>query len=206
MVYNYFGGVMYFLYDSIYSYSEDEYLSFYQKLSICDKTKVDLLVRNHDKRLFLLSRMLFSKLSLQYYGCDYFDLLIYYNDCGKPLTDKFYFNIAHSRDYAIVACSSKKIGVDIEKIRDVDNKMIDFFCNDKEKEYVLNSKDRNKAFFTLFCLKEAYFKMLGSSIRNFSDIEFTFHDDKIYCTNSNIYITVKYDILGYVFIIIEEKG
>ena len=197
---------MYFLYDSIYSYSEDEYLFFYQKLSIRDKARVDLLVRDHDKRLFLLSRMLLSKLSLQYYGCDYFDLAIYYNEFGKPLTNKFYFNISHSHDYAIVACNSNRIGVDIEKIRNVDDKMIYYFCNDKEKEYVLKSKDKNKAFFTLFCLKEAYFKMLGSSIRNFSDMEFTFHDDKIYCTNSNIYITVKYDIPGYVFIIIEEKG
>lgn len=205
MVYNYFGGAMYFLYDSIYSYSEDEYLSFYQNLSIRDKARVDLLVRNNDKRLFLLSRMLLSKLSLQYYSCNYFNLPIYYNEYGKPLTDKFYFNISHSHDYAIVACSNNRIGVDIEKIRDVDDKMINYFCNFHEKEYVLNSKDRNKAFFTIFCLKEAFFKMVGTSIRNFSDIEFTFHGDKILCSSQNISITIQYELLGYVFIIIEEK-
>ena len=206
MVYNYFGGAMYFLYDSIYSYSEDEYLSFYQNLSIRDKARVDLLVRNNDKKLFLLSRILLSKSILKYYDYNYFNLPIYYNEYGKPLTDKFYFNISHSHDYAIVVCNSNRIGVDIEKIRSVDDKMINYFCNDKEKEYVLKSKDKNKAFFSLFCLKEAYFKMIGSSIRNFSDIEFRIHDNRITCLDNyhlNIYLCCNID--GYVFTIIEEK-
>ena len=197
---------MYFLYDSIFHYSNQQYLKIYNRLHHFDKRKVDLLAHDDDKKLFLVSRILLSKLALKYYDCDFFDLDIYYNKYGKPLTDSFYFNLSHSHDYVVVACSKNRIGVDIEKIRDVDWKMIDFFCNSYEKKFVLNSKDKNKAFFSLFCLKEAYFKMIGSSIRNFSDIEFRIHDNRITCLDNyhlNIYLCCNID--GYVFTIIEEK-
>lgn len=197
---------MYFLYDTINSYSEKEYSQFYQKLNTNDKNKVNLIQHQNNKKLFLLSRILLSKLTIKHFNTNYFKLNIYYNNYNKPLTNKFYFNIAHSHNYAIVVCSNNRIGTDIEKIRKVDNKIINYFCNPKEKEYILNKKDKNKAFFTLFCLKEAYFKMIGSTIRNFSKIEFIIHNKKAYCKQNNKLTIHIYDnIPGYIFTIIEEK-
>ena len=205
MVYNYYGDYMYFLFDSIYNYTSLDYLNFYNKLCYDDKCKYNSLIKDNDKKLYLLSRMLLSKLSYKYFKINYFDLNIRYNSYGKPYVDNYYFNIAHSYEYAVVVISNKEIGVDIEKIRDVDLKMIDYFCNDKEREYILNSKDVNKSFLEIFCLKEAYFKMKGSTILKFRDIGFNVKNNTFYCINDDkINIIVKY-MNNYIITIIEDN-
>ncbi len=171
-----------------------------------DQRKVDLLLNDADKKLFLLSRMLLSKFTCQYFACDYSHLKIKYNQYGKPLTDRFYFNISHSYEYATIVCSHHRVGIDIEKIRNVDLSMVDYFCSHLEKEYVLNSQDINKAFFTIYCLKEAFFKMIGTSILNFKEVEFTICNNTISCSqNSHLNIFTHFNIDGYIIIIIEEK-
>ena len=200
MLYNYFGDFMYLLYGSIHNYSCDEYKNFYQKLSFNDKNRYQLILRDNDKKLFLLSRILLSNISLKYFEIDYNKLNIYYNDFGKPLCDKFYFNISHSYEYAVCVSSLKRIGVDIEKIRDVDDNMIHYFCSDLEMEYVYKSNHISQSFFKVFCVKEAYFKMKGTSILGFMDIEY----DSIINDNS-LNISILYDVPGYIIAVIEEK-
>lgn len=98
---------------------------------------------------------------------------IAYNEYGKPYLqgeNKFFFNISHSGDWAIIAFGSSQVGVDIEKI-DVNNisYLADAFTED-EKTYV-NTQDKAqqiKNIFRLWTLKESYVKYLGTGM--FTDL------------------------------------
>ena len=197
---------MYLIYDNINNYDENKYNEFYNSLKSCDMARIKHYIRERDRRLFILSRILLIRLLKDNYSLDYCNLEIKYNSCNKPYIDNIYFNISHSYDYAVVVSSDKRIGVDIEKIREVDINIINYFCTNSEKSYILNSKNKYKCLFEIFCLKEAYFKMLGTDLSNIRDIEFRIDDNGIYCSyNNNLNIILDYTIDNYVIAVIEEK-
>ena len=198
---------MYLLYDNINNYTNKDYNNYKKFLSIYDKEKLDNLISDNDKKLLILSRILLYKLLNDKYNINYNNIDLYYNKYGKPYIDNIYFNISHSNEYSVVCTSNHKIGIDIEKIRKVNLNTINYFCTDKEKEYILNSNDKYKSLFEIFCLKEAYFKMLGTDLSNVRNIEFIIKKDSIICTqNKNINMDIKYTIDNYIRAIIEEKN
>ncbi len=193
------------LYDNINNYTDKNYKQFFSILSEQDKIKLNKLVKINDKKLMILSRVLFNKLLNDNYNIDYTTIHLSYNEFNKPLTNNFFFNISHKEDYSIACISTKKIGIDIEKIRNVDINTINYFCTPSEKEYILNSSNKYKSLFEIYCLKEAYIKMLGTSLSNIKNIEFKIINNKIICTNhNNIKMQLIYDIDGYIVAIIEE--
>lgn len=192
---------MHFIIDSINNYNN--YNLMYESLGYNDKIKIDKILYNNDKKSHILSKYLFNNILTQKYNLDYNN--IYFNDNGKPLINGIYFNISHSHEYVVLAFSKNNIGIDIEKIREVDIKVIDFFCTENEKKYILEGKNKYKNLFEIFCLKEAYFKMLGTSILNAKNIEFKITKNKIICTsNDNLNIIINNDINGYIVAIIEK--
>lgn len=198
---------MYFIYDKISNYNIDDYQFFYNNLNDVYKEKIKHLIHKKDKQLSILAQTLLSNIFMDKYFIDYKNTKIKYNKYGKPFVKFINYNIAHSNEYSIVAISNKRIGVDIEYIRKVDINTINYICTDNEKKYILNSKNKYKALFEIFCLKEAYFKMLGTGIINLKEIEFIINNNKIKCLqNNNINITLNYDINNYIIAIIEEKN
>lgn len=197
---------MYFLYDNINNYTDKQYKSFYNKLNKYDKNKVVSILYDKDKKLSILSRILLINGLRHYYNLDYNNLEFKYNKFNKPYIDNIYFNISHSNEYAVVVFSNNRIAVDIEKIRDVDISIINYFCNYNEKMFILNSKDKYKSLFSIFCLKEAYFKMIGTGIMDFKSLEFKISNGKvILIDNNNLNIILDTSIKGYVISIIEEN-
>lgn len=93
------------------------------------------------------------------------DIQILIGEHGKPYLkdDPFYFNISHSHDYYIMACSQFPIGIDIEKHRPKHYLNIaKRFYTPEEYDYV--QKYKISAFFDIWCMKESYTKYLGQSI------------------------------------------
>lgn len=84
----------------------------------------------------------------------------YLNDRGKPLSESKYFNISHS--YGVIAYveADNQVGIDIEKIRDVDEDLINYISNETEKSYIKNEKN----FYEVWTNKEALSKSIGSGI------------------------------------------
>lgn len=195
---------MYFIFDNINNYNKNDYKNFYHKLKEKDKQKIKSLIYEKDKQLTILSRILLIKILQDNYNLDYNNLEIKYNKYNKPLINNIYFNISHSNEYAIVATSNNKIGIDIEKIRKVNINIINYFCTTLEKKYILNSNNHYKSLFEIFCLKEAYFKMLGTGITNLKEIEFKIIDNLITCNHPNLNIKLDYSINGYIIAIIEN--
>lgn len=63
---------------------------------------------------------------------------IRYEKSGKPISDKVFFNISHSGDYAIGVYGPARIGCDIELIRKHPEALKKRIFNEKELEFIEN--------------------------------------------------------------------
>ncbi|EAZ94199.1 4'-phosphopantetheinyl transferase family protein [Crocosphaera chwakensis] len=128
----------------------------------------------HQKR-FTIARSSLKQILSYYLLISPQEIEFEYNDYGKPkLLDKInklglQFNVSHSEDIAIygITCHSL-IGVDIEYIRpmpEAENLAKRFFSK-QEYEYIslLSSAEKEREFFKLWTVKEAYLKAIGKGI------------------------------------------
>ncbi len=84
---------------------------------------------------------------------------------GKPfITNGPEFNITHSDEMVAVAFSDCPIGIDIEKTHEVDIEALSSYLHTEEKAYILTSKNKQDAFFTIWAKKEAYLKAAAKGI------------------------------------------
>lgn len=89
---------------------------------------------------------------------------IRYSENEKPAADGVYFNVSHAGDYVVGVSGSCEVGCDIEKIRKAPFEVASrHFCT-AESEYINSAQDKDKAFFTLWTLKESYLKMTGRGL------------------------------------------
>lgn len=90
------------------------------------------------------------------------------SESGKPYVEEnIFFNISHSKGFVLAGTAYSPIGVDIEKLREPNYKTIKKFCTEAEEEYILSAlseEEKIKRFFTVWTLKEAYFKCTGEGI------------------------------------------
>ncbi|WP_459479996.1 4'-phosphopantetheinyl transferase family protein [Clostridium saccharoperbutylacetonicum] len=92
-----------------------------------------------------------------------------YNKWKKPeLIDnsEIHFNISHSGEWVVVGVATKPIGVDIQKIDEIDLSIAKSCFSKDENEYILSlpQSKRNDAFFMLWTLKEAFIKAKGMGL------------------------------------------
>ena len=87
----------------------------------------------------------------------------YTNEFGKPLSNKVFFNISHSKGVVVLAVSENHdIGVDVEVIRNKDEDLVKYISNEEELEFIKNEFD----FFSVWTSKESLVKCLGTGIRS----------------------------------------
>lgn len=96
------------------------------------------------------------------------------NENGKPFAENLdvQFNISHSEDMVVCAVDDKPVGIDIEKIRQINLKIAKRVYTQDEIFYLTAGKDLSEnqdsfvleRFFELWTAKEAYLKYLGCGI------------------------------------------
>lgn len=131
------------------------------------KKKADRYKFDADKKRCMLAEFLLRDALAQFgYKCD--DEIYYiFNEHEKPyLRDckDVYFSISHSGDYVACIVSNVEVGIDIEKITDIDLNIAKRFFAKGEYEMILafeNAKDKLDAFYRIWTKKEAYIKMTG---------------------------------------------
>ncbi|MHB0896055.1 MAG: 4'-phosphopantetheinyl transferase family protein [Spirochaetales bacterium] len=103
-----------------------------------------------------------------YLKVDGYGLRIERNEYGKPFLKDYvnvYFNISHTKEAIVCALADHSIGVDIEKIRPIDLRVVEHFFAKKEKDYIFsNSTNVDFRFTEIWTKKEAYLKWLGVGI------------------------------------------
>lgn len=83
---------------------------------------------------------------------------------GKPLADGLFFNVSHSGNYVVGVVSDCEVGCDIEKISRAPMKVAQHYFSPAESEYMNSEPDKDRAFFTIWTLKESYMKMTGQGL------------------------------------------
>ena len=112
------------------------------------------------------------------------------NESGKPLSTSCYFNISHSKGYVVFIKDDVPIGVDIEKIRPVEDDLIDYISSREEKKYITT----DQKFYEIWTNKESLTKCLGTGIKEkIKDIpSIPINDIKTYKNKTYRSQTVKY--------------
>ncbi len=109
-------------------------------------------------------RTLLKKAVLKEYGIDTSAMTIEFGDYGKPYFAErpdIHFSISHSGEYAAVVLSESEVGIDIQKVVEIKHGLVEKLCDEHEQRYVSDSPDKDKAFITLWTLKESYIKAIG---------------------------------------------
>ena len=128
-------------------------------------TRILKYKKKADQKRTLLGRSML-RLMMNSHGIGALEQLEFCGE-GKPYIRKgLPFNIAHSDDYVILGFltqTSHEIGVDIERVQDLDFKSMGkhFLCSE-EMDYLSSATNEQSAFFELWTRKEALLKARGS--------------------------------------------
>ncbi len=97
---------------------------------------------------------------------------------GKPylMGKELFISLTHSGDFVGCALSPRPVGIDIERIRTLPQKLISRVCTDEEQVYV--TQNGEESFFTLWTLKEAYIKANDCGFSQITRLSFV-QDGKI---------------------------
>ena len=125
------------------------------------KTEDTLYVKGSGTALATISESGFVKMDRKKLSAM---LELKYSENEKPTADNLFFNITHSGAYVVGVQSDCEVGCDIEKIDAVPLEIAEHYFRPTECEYIKSAKDKNRAFFTLWTLKECYMKMTGRGL------------------------------------------
>ena len=152
--------------------SDEEFFKMYLSSDESRKAKADRIKHNPSKKLSIAAGELARKIIAQKFNIDKEDVRFRVDKSGKPYIEGIdvNFSISHSGTIALCAIADAPVGVDIEKIRDVDLSIAKKHFALDEQDYVFEKLSLSKQrFFEIWTRKEAYVKMLGKGIANFSE-------------------------------------
>ncbi len=134
------------------------------------RQKFTLFARSNDAQRSLLGELLVRHLISEIKGTKLPEHPFTTGEKGKPAPEGYHgvhFNISHSGRWVVVALSSDRVGVDVEKMRKVPEGVAHRFFSEAENTMLQNaSDDAQKAdiFFTLWTLKESFLKAIGKGL------------------------------------------
>ena len=96
---------------------------------------------------------------------------IRYHENGQPYLEPFdkFVSVSHSFPYAVLAISEKKIGVDIEQVKDRIDKIKHKFLHPKEIDWLSRAESGIEHLTAIWCIKEALFKIHSSKQWSFKE-------------------------------------
>ncbi len=167
---------------SISDFSEEEYKEYFEMMSHERKNAVLRLRFDNDKKRSILGEVLARKGISKECNIKESEIFFGREDYGKPFCKNadIHFSISHSKEMAACAVSHNRIGLDIEKIRNMETRITRISCTESDLEYVFGfngipDEFDNESLIRFFCLwtaKEAYFKFQGTGIVRLKDVSY----------------------------------
>jgi len=127
-------------------------------------TNLPTYLNPKNKYLSLIAWLMLKKLISDFNMDESTILEIKKNEFGKPSHPDLYFNYSHSGNIVICAASKNlQLGIDVEKIRDIQPEDYINCFTEVERDKLLESID-NRLFFDLWCKKESVAKADGKGM------------------------------------------
>ncbi len=168
----------------------ENYKKYLYLISDKRQDKIENLKRNSDKIISFFSELLIKYSVCKKYDIEYKNIFFEYNKYGKPLLKGmpyYNFSVSHSENMIVFADNSEPIGIDIEIMGKSRLNTAKHFFTENEYNFILDSTNRDEAFYRIWTSKEAYVKMIGTglskSFRSFNVLDNEF---------SNYFISEKY--------------
>ncbi len=127
------------------------------------------------------------------------------SEYGKPYVKGLntYFSISHSGDFVVCAVSDKEIGIDIEKIREINPEVSKRFADENELDYINSHKN---GLLEIWTLKEAYFKCIGTGLgTDIKNVSFEISESGVSCSEKSFECTFINIENGYICSVCERK-
>ncbi|MCG9793499.1 4'-phosphopantetheinyl transferase family protein [Flavobacterium algicola] len=122
-----------------------------------------------DSDRFTIYRSILKMILASYTNTSAHNIVFEYGANKKPYLanhPKIHFNISHAEDFAVIAVSSKEIGIDVEyldKQFDYIDLIPDIFTNDAANS-ITTTHNQKEQFYKLWTRKEAFVKAIGKGI------------------------------------------
>jgi len=158
--------VIYSIYLPNFSALEEDLYKFLNSLEI---KKAKRFYKEIDRNRFIIYRAILKLVLGAYTQLDVKKIYLDYDFNRKPYLAShpwLHFNVSHSENFAVIAISRKKVGIDIEYLSDdfkFSNLLPDIF-DDNERLSIQNATDKKTTFYTLWTRKESLVKALGKGI------------------------------------------
>ena len=131
------------------------------------KERISKLRFNKDKL-----HCMFAEVILKYALKEQFEInevVIEKNAYGKPrLADyeDIHFNLSHSGDWVVCGVGDCNLGIDVERILEIEREIADEFFAKEEIDYLgtIPENEWLNAFYTIWTLKECYIKNVGEGM------------------------------------------
>ncbi|WP_040281918.1 4'-phosphopantetheinyl transferase family protein [Psychroserpens damuponensis] len=125
-----------------------------------------------DRNQFIICRSLLKFILAKYLKCDVSEIKIEIHINKKPYISSnknIYFNLSHSKDFAIIALNNSDVGIDIEYLsKDLEFlEMMPSIYSDIEIKTVLNAPNKTHAFYNFWTRKESIVKATGQGISDY---------------------------------------
>ena len=102
---------------------------------------------------------------------------------GKPyfVNEDIYFSVTHTKHHVFCAISDTPVGIDAEETdRQVNPALAQKVLSDGEYKQYLAAEDKNRAFLTLWVLKEAAAKCTGEGLQGYPNkTDFMLTDNRV---------------------------
>jgi len=141
-------------------------------LSASERGRATRFQFDRDRNRFLACRSLLRRLLGAFTGTDPASVRIEADSFGKPFIphSSLQFNISHCGDVFLGGFSNSEIGVDLESIRPIPEKVEEYFTpKERESLQAGSAAARAESFFEIWTRKEAVLKALGTGL--FRDLD-----------------------------------
>jgi 4'-phosphopantetheinyl transferase len=133
------------------------------------RTRLGRYYKKEDALRSLYGEILVRSLLAGRLGTGIKDLVFERTSFGKPYlphSPGLHFNLTHSGDWACCAIDTMELGIDVEKMKEIDLNIADRFFSQREV-HVLYGKpenERQSCFYDFWTLKESYIKAVGRGL------------------------------------------
>ncbi|WP_347049790.1 4'-phosphopantetheinyl transferase family protein [Flavobacterium olei] len=158
--------IIYIVYLPNFSAIKDELAAF---LNSAEVKKTKRFYKETDRNRFIIYRSILKLVLGAYTKLNVKNIYLDYDFNRKPYLAShpwLHFNISHSEDFAAIAVSRRKVGLDIEYMSKDFNftGMLPDVFNESETNIIEKALDKKNTFYTLWTRKEAFVKALGKGI------------------------------------------